>query len=215
MRYPFLRRRFAPWPHPIGDGFVPQRIDIAPEGFKVVNGARIFTPFWTEPGLYRPGSSGGANWPPNSYDPVSQILYVCATDRYQATAYTEPVNNEMPMEGERRVGGPLRGQLNFPRFGIFAALDMTTNRLVWQQRWIRACYSGSAVTATGLVFVGRSDGRFMALDAADGSHLCEFQTGAGVNAPPAIFEHNGVQHVVVYSAGNLFRVIDATPALKP
>jgi quinohemoprotein ethanol dehydrogenase len=194
----------ATQPHPIGDGFVPQSIDIAPEGFKVVNGGRIFTPFWTEPGLYRPGSSGGANWPPNSYDPVSQILYVCASDRYQATAYTEPVNNEMPLQGERRVGGPLRGQLNFPRFGIFAALDMTTNRLVWQQRWIRPCYSGSAVTATGLVFVGRSDGRLMALDAADGSHLWEFQTGAGVNAPPAIFEHDGDQYIVVYSAGNLF-----------
>ena len=88
--------------------------------------------------------------------------------------------------------------------GIFAALDMTTNELVWQQRWLRPCYSGSATTASGLVFVGRSDGRFMALDAADGSHLGQFQTGAGVNAPPAIFEHDGVQYVVVYSAGNLF-----------
>ncbi len=194
----------ATQPHPIGDGFVPQSIDIAPEGFKIVNGGRIFTPYWDEPGVYRPGSSGGANWPPNSYDPVNQILYVCATDRYQATAYTDPVNNEMPMLGERRVGGPLRGQLHFPRMGIFAALDMTTNRLVWQQRWLRPCYSGSAVTASGLVFVGRSDGRFMALDAADGSHLWEFQTGAGVNAPPSIFEHDGVQYVVAYSAGNLF-----------
>jgi alcohol dehydrogenase (cytochrome c) len=194
----------ATQPHPIGDGFVPQSIDIAPEGFKIVNGGRIFTPYWDQPGVYRPGSSGGANWPPNSYDPVNQILYVCATDRYQATALVEQVNNEMPIQGERRVGGPLRGQLHFPRMGIFAALDMTTNELVWQQRWLRPCYSGSATTASGLVFVGRSDGRFMALDAADGSHLWQFQTGAGVNAPPAIFEHDGVQYVVVYSAGNLF-----------
>jgi len=194
----------ATQPHPIGDGFVPQSIDIAPEGFKIINGGRIFTPYWREPGVYRPGSSGGANWPPNSYDPVNQILYVCATDRYQATALVEQVNNENPMLGERRVGGPLRGQLHFPRFGIFSALDMTTNRLVWQQRWLRTCYSGSAVTASGLVFVGRNDGRFMALDAADGSHLWEFQTGAGLNAPPAIFEQDGVQYIVAYSAGNLF-----------
>jgi alcohol dehydrogenase (cytochrome c) len=197
-------RTAATQPYPIGDAFVPQRVDIAPEGLKLTNGGRIFTPFWKEPGVYRPGSSGGANWPPNSYDPQSQILYVCASDRYQATAFTEPVNNVNPMPGERRTGGPLSGQINFPRLGIFAALDMTTNKLVWQQRWATTCYSGSSVTASGLVFVGRNDGRFMALDAADGSHLWEFQTGAGVNAPPAIFEHEGTQYVLVYSAGNLF-----------
>jgi quinohemoprotein ethanol dehydrogenase len=194
----------ATQPHPIGDAFVPQSVDIAPEGMTLVNGGRIFTPFWTEPGVYRPGSSGGANWPPNSYDPETQLLYVCASDRYQATAYTDPVNNQMPMPGERRVGGALRGLIDFPRLGIFAALDMTTNELVWQQQWETTCYSGSSVTASGLVFVGRNDGRFMALDAASGAHLWEFQTGAGVNAPPAIFEWNGTQYVVVFSAGNLF-----------
>ena len=32
----------------------------------------------------------------------------------------------------------------------------------------------------------------------------EFQTGAGVNAPPSVFEHDGQQYIAVYSAGNLF-----------
>ncbi|NIW24406.1 MAG: PQQ-binding-like beta-propeller repeat protein, partial [Gammaproteobacteria bacterium] len=84
------------------------------------------------------------------------------------------------------------------------AMDMTTNRLRWQQLWGESCYSGSAVTAGGLVFVGRNDGRFTALDSSDGTLLWEFQTGAGVNAPSSVFEHEGRQHVVVYSAGNLF-----------
>ena len=88
--------------------------------------------------------------------------------------------------------------------GIFAALDMKTNRLVWQQRWRDVCYSGSVTTAGGLVFVGRNDGRLTALDSSNGRRLWEFQTGAGVNAPAAVFQYEGEEYIVVYSAGNLF-----------
>ena len=42
------------------------------------------------------------------------------------------------------------------------------------------------------------------MDSSDGTWLWEFQTGAGVNATASVFEHDGQQHVVVYSAGNLF-----------
>ena len=37
----------------------------------------------------------------------------------------------------------------------------------------------------------------------NGRKLWEFMTDAGVNAPPAIFEHEGEQYVAVLSAGNL------------
>jgi quinohemoprotein ethanol dehydrogenase len=60
------------------------------------------------------------------------------------------------------------------------------------------------VTAGGVLFVGRSDGRLTALSSATGLPLWEFQTGAGMNAPASTFEWNGKQYVVAYSAGNLF-----------
>jgi outer membrane protein assembly factor BamB len=88
--------------------------------------------------------------------------------------------------------------------GIFAALDMKTNRLVWQQRWKDSCYSGSVTTAGGLVFVGRNDGRLTALNSSSGLRLWEFQTGAGVNAPASVFEYQGDEYVAVYSGGSLF-----------
>ena len=44
----------------------------------------------------------------------------------------------------------------------------------------------------------------MALDSATGEHLWEFQTDAGVNAPASVFEQDGEQYVVVFSAGNQF-----------
>src|SRR6202030_4812935 len=88
--------------------------------------------------------------------------------------------------------------------GIFAALDMKTNKLVWQQRWKDSCYSGSVTTAGGLTFVGRNDGRLTALNSASGLRLWEFQTGAGVNAPASVFEYQGDEYVAVYSGGSLF-----------
>jgi glucose dehydrogenase/cytochrome c5 len=194
----------ATQPHPVGEAFVPQSIDIAPEGFALVGEGRIFTPFWDEPVVFKPGALGGANWPPSSYDPQNGIYYVCANDSYQSLAYSSPVNNESPVPGEERIGGSLASAVELPTFGILAALDVRTNKLVWQQHWSDTCYSGSAVTASGLLFVGRNDGRFTALDSRSGERLWQFQTGAGVNAPPAIFEHDGTQYVAVYSAGNLF-----------
>ncbi len=55
------------------------------------------------------------------------------------------------------------------------------------------------------MFVGRNDGRLTALDSRNGKQLWEFQTGAGMNAPVSVFEHNGKQYVVAYSAGNVLR----------
>ena len=88
-----------------------------------------------------------------------------------------------------------------PRRGVFAAIDLTTNRIVWRQQWTDQCYSGSINTAGDLVFVGRNDGRFTALDKRNGKRLWEFQTDGGVNAPASTFEYKGKQYVVVLAGG--------------
>lgn len=189
-------------PFPAGDAFVPQSMTMAPEGFQLVNQGRIFTPFWTDPIVAKPGQGGGANWPPSSFDPRSSYLYVCASDR---TGVFKGGNSDfdLPMDGERYIGGVF-GAVAWGITGVFSALDMRTNKLVWQQQWPERCYSGSAATAGGLVFIGRGDGRLTALDSRNGARLWDFQTGAGVNAPPSVFEYRGQQYVVVLSAGNLF-----------
>ena len=194
----------ATQPYPVGDAFVPQSVEIQPEGYPpLVNGGRIYTPFWTEPIVARPGALGGANWPPSSYDPESGHLFVCASDRIGVFT-SSGVEDELPeMEGDRYIGGQF-GSIPHTMTGIFAAMDMRTNEIVWRQQWAENCYSGSTVTASGLLFVGRNDGRLTALDSGNGNLLWEFQTGAGMNAPVSVFEHNGEQYVVAYSAGNLF-----------
>ena len=189
-------------PFPVGDAFVPQSMSIAPEGYPLVNKGRIFTSFWTDPIVAKPGQGGGANWPASSYDLRTGYLYVCASDRTGIFRGGDRDFDVAP-DGDPYLGGAF-GTVPFGVTGIFAALDMRTNRLVWQQEWPERCYSGSVATAGGLVFVGRSDGRLTALDSSTGALLWAFQTGAGVNAPVSVFEQDGQQYVVVLSAGNLF-----------
>ena len=184
----------ATQPYPRGDAFVPQSISIAPEGFELVNEGKIFTPFWTdERRILKPAISGGVNWPPSSYDPSAGHLFVCAQDRI-GQFLAEEIDDSRPPPGERYAAG-IFGASPLPSLGVFAALDMRTNELVWQQHWPEPCYSGSVATAGGLVFVGRNDGRLTALDSRDGKKLWEFQTGAGMNAPASVFEHGGKQYV--------------------
>ena len=192
----------ATQPYPRGDAIVPQHIDIAPEGYDLVNGGRIFTPFFGNKGLVAsPSLYGGANWPPSSLDPVRKRLFVCASDVPGLFVGGSETHGQPPVLGENYVGGVV-GFAQLPRSGVFAAVDVTTNKLVWRQRWMDQCYSGSVATAGGLVFVGRNDGRLTALDSDTGHTLWQFQTGAGLNAPASVFEYAGKQYVVALSAGN-------------
>jgi alcohol dehydrogenase (cytochrome c) len=192
-------------PYPLGDAIVPQEIDISPArergDARLVNNGRIFTPFWTERIMLKPASLGGANWPPSSYDPNTNLLYVCATDRISTFAVTLPL--EPPVDNQPYFGGNMGG-MEAPERGIFAALDVRTNRIAWRQQWRDHCYSGSVVTAGGLVFVGRSDGRITALDKDNGEQLWEFMTDAGVNSTITTFERRGKQYVVLHAGGGVF-----------
>jgi alcohol dehydrogenase (cytochrome c) len=202
------QRTAATQPYPVGDAIVPQEIDIPPElssvlpdGAALVNGGKIFTPFWTEPIAVKPGTMGGANWPPSSYDPETHLLYVCASDRINSFVVQE--NLPAPAANQVYMGGRFTQAAADDR-GIFAALDVTTNTLAWRQQWREICYSGSVVTAGGLVFVGRNDGRLTALDKSNGKLLWEFMTDAGVNTTVTTFEWNGDQRVVVHAGGGVF-----------
>jgi alcohol dehydrogenase (cytochrome c) len=193
----------ATQPYPKGDAYIPQRVDIAPEGYVLVNEGRIFTPFLGTAGVpVNPSLQGGANWPPSSFDPTTNLYYVCSSNDVGILRGGDR-HFEEPVPGMNYMGGQV-GLAPLPNTGVFAAIDVTTNKIVWRQAWADNCYSGSVATAGGLVFVGRNDGRLTALDSSTGMRLWEFQTGAGMNAPATVFEHEGRQYVVAYSAGNLF-----------
>jgi len=190
-------------PYPVGDAFVPQFIDVAPEGTQLVNQGRIFTPFLYEPVLVQPGLAGGANWAPSAYDPTRQTMYICASESSAALRMED--TEVLEEHGTATWTGGAFGGSTRRTTGIIAAMDITTNTLVWQYRWNEACYSGFLATAGDLLFVGRNDGRLTALDIDTGMELWGFQTGAGMNAPAISFERNGTQYIAAYSGGNLFQ----------
>jgi alcohol dehydrogenase (cytochrome c) len=146
----------------------------------------------------------GANWPPSSYDPRTHRMFICGTDHVGVSA--SDGKEEFPPPGEDRFwagGGNLSANHGVARLGTFNAMDLTTNRLVWQQQWNTSCMAGTLATGGGLVFVGRTDGRFTALDTDTGHRLWSFQTDAGVAASASTFEYQGRQYVAVLSAGTL------------
>ena len=192
----------ATQPFPRGDAIVPQLIEFAPEGYQLVNDGRIFTPFvGAKPTIMQPGIWGGANWPPSAYDPVRQRLFVCASSVVNGYAGGGDPNLVPPQPGAEFTGGTFTFA-PVPRTGIIAALDVTTNKVVWRYRWADQCYSGVLATGGSLLFVGRADGRLTALDSTTGQQLWEFQTGAGMHAPASTFEYKGKQYVLAYSAGS-------------
>lgn len=191
----------ATQPYPVGDAFIPQSLRVPPEGVTLVNQGRVFTPYWEEAIAIAPGAGGGANWPPSAVDPTTGIAYVCAADRPFLYAGID-ISDEPPEHGDYYTAGVFLGTAMYD-FGILAAVDMHTNKLVWQQHLKDYCMSGMTATAGGLVFVGRNDGRLTALNSGDGQKLWEFQTGAGMNSPVTVFEHKGEQYVLAYAAGNV------------
>jgi PQQ-dependent dehydrogenase (methanol/ethanol family) len=206
-------QRTAPTqPFPQTPPFVPQDVTkaqyeeiakLARKAFKgkvKVRHGRIFDPFGKEAAVVAPGPPGGANWPPSSYNPATESVYICGVASYSSyqTESLEKLN----------VGQTyLSSVLTLNGFGSYdgtvTAQNVSTGEIEWQKEYPKeACYSGTTTTAGGLVFVGRNSGELVAYDAENGEQLWSFQTGAGANTTPAIFEQDGTQYVAFYAGGN-------------
>lgn len=141
-----------------------------------------------------PGEAGGANWPPQSFSPETGWIYV-AGSHYPSLFTLEP-----------DAKGNLVNVLSFPKgletYGTVSAIDPATGKLTWQERMSKPFTGGITTTAGGLLFMGEADGYFVARDTRTGKLLWRFQTGAGVNAPPVVYEAGGKEYVVVAAGGN-------------
>jgi glucose dehydrogenase/mono/diheme cytochrome c family protein len=171
----------------------------------------MFTPYGQTMMVTAPGPAGGTNWSPSSYSPLTHLFYVCAQNGVaglSAEALPEPkpgANGAEPHDvGSLWAPG---GGLNNP--GVLSAIDVQTGAIVWQKQFPDSCYSGSAVTAGNVVFVGRNGGELQAYDARNGNLLWSFQTGAGANNVATVFRRaNGHEALVFFAGGN---ALAATP----
>jgi alcohol dehydrogenase (cytochrome c) len=151
-----------------------------------------------------PSTLGGKNWPHAAFNPQTGLLYAntihegrlfrhLTVEEWKAGQRFVFVENfKMPPNGE-----PV---------GHVDAIDPLTGKQRWRvplndlQNW-----SAMLATGSGLLFTGRENGEFVALDADDGKILWQFQTGSGINAMPVTYTHRGRQYVTVLSGvGGLY-----------
>ena len=77
------------------------------------------------------------------------------------------------------------------------AWDPVGKRQVWQVVHPTYWNGGVLTTASGLVFQGTSDGRFVVYDGDDGTVLWEAPLEIGVIAPPVTYLVDGIQYVTI------------------
>lgn len=158
----------------------------------------IFTPPTPVGVRIAPGAGGGASWSPVSYNPDTGMVYVAAL--HMPTLYTA---HTTPGEGDKPPQHYITtSPTNEPRWGTLSAIDTKTGRIAWQKKVEQPLIGGVVATKGGLVFMGEGSGRVDAFHAKTGELLWQFQTEAGVNAPPIAYEVDGVEYVAVAAGGN-------------
>lgn len=167
----------------------------------------VASPIFTPPGTgssipaVAPGPQGGTNWPTTSYNPHTKMLYVCAQNGASAYLYGthEP---KVPKSGEADFGSIPAATGFGKNAGTLTAIEANSGKIAWQNHWTTSCYSGSTTTGGNLVFSGRNDGQLQAFNATTGKQLWSFQTGAGANSTPTVFNMDGQEVAVFYAGGN-------------
>lgn len=141
-----------------------------------------------------PGLYGGKNWPPASYSPDTNMLYIPTTE--WGTTFIRREGDGRP--GTMDLGG-------IPRFepsgtGYVVAFNMRTGDIDWQVEMPgNFNWAGTLATGGGLVFAGAPDGYIYAMNDETGEILWKFQTGSGLYAPPTSFTIDGKQYIGIAS----------------
>ena len=170
----------------------------------VKSAKQMYTPFDDKAiTVVVPGPQGGTNWQPTSYNPETEMFYVCAQAAFSGLVLSHETVAPDKQGSVTDLGGAFvtTGFGDHP--GYFSAIDAKTGEIKWQKRWPESCYSGSVTTGGGLVFVGRNNGDLQAYDAETGDGpLWSFQTGAGANSTVTSFEQDGTQYLAFLAGGN-------------
>jgi len=175
---------------------------------------------------FAPGAGGGANWHPSSYSPQTGYMYVCSGN--STTALKTIPNPLATYVGGRTFTGVQfgGGTAGFVTYGQLTAMNMSNNKIAWNQRFEGAaaqpnvqvllggaCQGGSLATGGGLVFnpTPRSVGQFIrAYDASSGAVLWQATMESAGNCPPMSYEVDGKQYIAVYACGRSNAVNPAT-----
>ncbi len=127
-----------------------------------------------------------ANWSSVAYSPLTRFFYMLALEECTGSPLGYP-----DQTGQR----------------FLRALDIETGKIVWevpQPGPAKAkSWAGVLATAGGLVFYGKPNGGFEAVDQRNGKLLWRFETNTRMKASPMTFEYRGKQYIAVAAGPNI------------
>jgi alcohol dehydrogenase (cytochrome c) len=143
--------------------------------------------------------SRGTNAVPIAFNPTTGLVY--------ASTWNLPRLQKLAPPKPTVIGGTSTGvDARLPEtkpgdiFGHFLAMNPITGEKKWEIP-LTDLPSSSGILATGggLLFTGKLNGEFIALDQDTGKTLWQFQTGSSVNATAITYTHKGRQYVTIAS----------------
>ena len=131
--------------------------------------------------------SDAANWDAAAFSPETRLYYFMALEE---------------CVGDKPGGYPDQTGQRFLR-----AVNIDTGEVVWEVPQPGAAraktWTGVLATAGGLVFYGKPNGGFDAVDQKSGQTLWHFPTNVRMKAPPMTFAVEGKQYVAVAAGPNI------------
>jgi quinohemoprotein ethanol dehydrogenase len=151
------------------------------------------------------------DWPATSYSPQTNSFMTCGvTARAFAFKQIPKASQVAGAAGGVGVATLIQSDTSTSNLGNFSALNLTTNKLAWHQKWQTPCYSGTVNTASGLTFVGHIGqgngqtglGYLEAVSTKTGVSLWTSPLmDAPATAPPVTYSVNGKQYVSILVGG--------------
>jgi quinoprotein glucose dehydrogenase len=195
----------------------------------------LYTPPSEQGTLMFPFTGGGMNWGGVAFDPVKQVVYANTSRAlHRITLFPaadfEQLDEKFPdREVSPQVGAaygmirdtllsPLGLPCNPPPWGVLAAVDLKSGKIVWESTLGTTeelaplsialatgtpTLGGPLVTGSGLVFIGAAMDKYLRVfDAASGAELWQGRLPAPGIATPMTYEWKGRQFVVIAAGGH-------------
>lgn len=212
--------------------------------FKSKRYTGLFTPPGTDPSLNLPGSLGGMNWGGISIDPVNGYLFINdmrvglevqlveaganakKSDGNEAAAIQGPValsGTPYAINAKVRFMSPLEIPCQAPPFGTLTAVDLKTQKMVWQVPVGTVqdtgpfgvklglpipigmpTIGGTLATQGGLVFIAATQDYYLrAYDAGTGKEVWKVRLPVGSQGTPISYKStaDGKQYIVISAGG--------------
>ena len=141
------------------------------------------------------GLAGAKSWNQMAYSPRTGWIYTPMMEICNEIT----ARRQEPIEGQFYAGGS--GAVNLPKgrqdYSHLDAWDPLTGKRMWTYPYKYVLLSSVLATAGDLIFSGKPDGNFFALNARTGKELWHFQTGAGIRGSAVTYAVNGRQYVAI------------------